>query len=115
MLVNFAARQAWVNYDNKKKVIQAKEVLFDPLSYQVQLRLDVMQDKSAFTYPAVIKGNLRQLDFEVVGEEFLKLPYGKVNTIKLKRVRKKQQTRNLYLVSQRAELYPGAPTAKRKW
>jgi hypothetical protein len=88
MLVNFSARQAWVNYDNKKKVIQVKEVLFDPLSYQIQLRLDVMQDKSTFTYPVVIKGNLRQLDFEVVGEELLKLPYGKVNTIKLKKVRK---------------------------
>lgn len=88
MLVNFAAKQAWVNYDNKKKVIKANEVLFDPLSYQVQLRLDVMQGKSAFTYPTVVKGKLRQLDFEVVGEELLKLPYGKVNTIKLKRVRK---------------------------
>ena len=40
-----------------------------------------MRDKLTFTYPAVIKGNLRQLDFEVVGEELLKLPYGKVNTI----------------------------------
>ena len=88
MVVNFAARKAWVNYDNKKKVIQVDGVLFDPLSYQVQLRLDVMQDKTAFTYPTVMKGKLRQLDFKVVGEERLQLPYGKVNTIKLERVRK---------------------------
>lgn len=59
----------------------------DHLSYQVQLRHDLMAGKRKFSYPIIDKkGNQRSYDFAVVGEEMITLPFGNINTIKVKRL-----------------------------
>ena len=52
----------------------------DHLSYQVQLRHDLMAGKRKFSYPIIDKkGNQRSYDFAVVGEEMITLPFGNIN------------------------------------
>lgn len=61
--------------------------LHDPISYQVQMRMDVAAGKQTLSYPVVVKGKRKLYRFERQGEERLSLPIGEVDTIKLKRIR----------------------------
>ena len=69
--------------------------LFDQISYQMQIQLDLRNHDSTLQYPLVTrKGRSKEYRFEVVTEELITLPYGKLNTVKIKRVtgKKKRQT-----------------------
>ncbi|WP_105254737.1 DUF3108 domain-containing protein [Pseudoalteromonas sp. T1lg75] len=59
----------------------------DVLSYQISLRQALSKGETKFSYPIVDKkGNDREYQFEVVGNETITLPIGNVETIKVKRV-----------------------------
>ncbi|SFC65735.1 DUF3108 domain-containing protein [Pseudoalteromonas denitrificans] len=61
--------------------------LQDGISYQVQFRRDIKQGKTEFDYPLVDKkGRVRHYKFQVVGKETITLPFGNVETIKVKRL-----------------------------
>jgi len=60
----------------------------DPLSYQVQLQRDLIDGRENLSYQIANNGGLREYSFEVVDEEVLETPLGKVNTVKVMRSRK---------------------------
>src|SRR5690625_5259062 len=60
----------------------------DPLSYQVQLQRDLIDGRENLSYQIANNGGLRAYSFEVVDEEVLETPLGKVNTVKVMRSRK---------------------------
>lgn len=69
----------------------------DKLSYHLQLSLDLMNKplQKEYSYPVISSsGKISDTHYEVVGEETLELPYGTVETIKIKRevVEKKRIT-----------------------
>lgn len=59
----------------------------DKLSYQLQLQLDLLNNKKDLVYQIADGGRLKEYGFETVGEEVLETPLGKVSTIKVKRSR----------------------------
>lgn len=59
----------------------------DKLSYQLQLQQDLMNDRETLVYQIADGGRLKEYGFEIVGEEMLETPLGKVNTVKVKRSR----------------------------
>ncbi|MDQ2078491.1 DUF3108 domain-containing protein [Marinimicrobium sp. ABcell2] len=59
----------------------------DRLSYQVQLQRDLIDGKESLSYQIADNGGLRDYAFEVVEEEVLDTPLGKVATIKVMRSR----------------------------
>lgn len=71
--------------------------LLDHLSYQLQIRLDVLQGKEELRYQLTYKGKLKEYVFEVVGEEILNLPIGQIKTLKLHMVRKPSSSRDTYI------------------
>lgn len=61
--------------------------LYDALSYQLQMRLDVAAGKTDLTYPVIYKNSEHLYRFRKIGEEMLKLPIGRIATVKFERVR----------------------------
>ncbi len=57
----------------------------DSLSYQLQLRQDLLAGKKDFYYPISNGKKIKEYRFEIVGEEILNTPLGDVNTVKVKR------------------------------
>jgi len=67
----------------------------DSLSYQLQLRQDVMAGKKNFSYLITNGKKNREYKFEVVGDEILDTPLGKVTTVKIRRIQTKED-REIY-------------------
>lgn len=74
-----------------------QEGLLDHLSYQLQLKLDVAQGNADLAYALVYKGKLKNYGFEIIGEEIMNLPIGQIKTLKLKRLRKNNSSRETYI------------------
>ncbi len=63
----------------------------DKLSYQLQLQQDLLDGETKFVYQIADGGRLKAYGFEVVGEETLSTPLGKVETVKVKRSRENDE------------------------
>jgi hypothetical protein len=72
----------------KQLKVKFPENIQDKLSFQLQLRLDLIKDSSQkeYSYPVIsTSGSIKEYIFENEGEEILTLPYGEIKAIKLKR------------------------------
>lgn len=67
--------------------------LLDKSSYQVALQLDVMAGKHSMTYQVLDGDDIDTYDFRVLGEELVETKVGKVNAIKVERVRDPTQSK----------------------
>lgn len=59
----------------------------DKLSYQLQLRHDLINQRTDMHYAVADGGKLKTYGFEILGKEVLNTPLGKFNTVKVKRLR----------------------------
>jgi hypothetical protein len=76
--------------DSKSTLTPIPDSLQDKLSYQLQLRLDLMRLGKQFreqSYTYYERGKLRQYTFKYLGEETLKTDQGHYQTTKLQRIR----------------------------
>ena len=78
--------------------LETPEGTLDRLNSQLQIRLDLaaMSAKKQSTkqlpaYSVVDKKRLKEYDFQIIGEELLKTPLGKLNTVKIQRQRANSQ------------------------
>lgn len=76
------------NRANSTNPMDTSQRIQDKLSYQLQLQQDLLDGKTKFAYTIADGGNnLRKYAFEIVAEETLDTPLGKVDTVKVKRSR----------------------------
>lgn len=75
------------NVNNSRWQMNIVDNVQDKLSYQVQLAQELSAGKKDFIYQIADGGELKEYRFEVIGEEILETPLGKVNTLKVKRSR----------------------------
>ncbi len=59
----------------------------DKLSYQIQLQKDLIAGRDNLVYPIADGGEMKEYRFEIVAEERLNTPMGKVDTVKVMRSR----------------------------
>lgn len=79
---NWDKKQA-VNKDNQVMILAAQTQ--DPISYQLQLQLDLQNGHTGdFVYPYTKKNRIEVLTFIKMGNEVVETPLGKLNSIKLK-------------------------------
>ncbi len=73
--------------------LEVPEGTLDRLNSQLQIRLDLANptNKELPTYSVVDKKRLKEYDFEIIGEELLKTPVGRLNTVKIQRQRAKSK------------------------
>ncbi|WP_417360534.1 DUF3108 domain-containing protein [Gallaecimonas pentaromativorans] len=76
--------------------INVKGVVYDPLSYQQQLALDLAAGKKDVTYHIVKELKEKVYRFRVVGEERLSTPYGDLDTLRVERVRDNSSRETLF-------------------
>lgn len=69
----------------------------DKLSYQLQLRSDLLNNKPSLKYHIADGGHLKTYLFEAMGEEILNTPVGPLHTIKIKKVNAKGKRRTTYI------------------
>ncbi|WOG26142.1 DUF3108 domain-containing protein [Endozoicomonas sp. 8E] len=77
---------SWQQAEKQSK-IPFKSGVQDPLSYQLQLRLDLKAGKKELTYPIVDDDEIYERRFVIEADEVLNTPAGPLNTTRVKVVR----------------------------
>lgn len=75
------------NVQNKPWTMDVPELALDKLSYQLQLRNDLLNQKNQMSYQIADGGRLKTYQFNLIGDEVLHTKAGKLNTVKIERVR----------------------------
>lgn len=77
------------NVQDKPWKMAIEPGVLDKLSFQIQLQRDLIAGKhEGLSYDIADGGKIKHYKFEIVGEEVLDTPLGKVDTVKVKRSRK---------------------------
>ncbi len=88
------------NVQRKPWTMNLPQAALDKLSYQLQLRHDLLNNKQNMHYKVADGGRLKTYEFEVLGEETLLTPVGQLKTTKVKRIRKNaKRTTHLWLAN----------------
>ena len=80
-------------YKNNKESFKPIQHTFDPLLYQLALRRDLIKENKILSYHMVKRCKETQYTFKRLGTETIKTPMGRIEAIKLQRVRE-NSTRN---------------------
>jgi hypothetical protein len=84
---DWKTKQANTRRDDKKGLYALKNGAVDPLNFEVQLRRDMADlGHLAKTYLIADPKRLREQRFVIDGNETIDTPYGKVNTVRIKRI-----------------------------
>ena len=82
---------------NKWALKSIPDNTYDQLSYQLQLLLDVSNDKTDMTYQLAHRAKLRESQFVVLGEEIINTQFGRLKSILAKKQRDDDAKRKTYL------------------
>ncbi len=96
---NWAEKKLWLPNKEVWAEYELPENLQDNMSYQEQIRIELMAGKKEFEYPIAYKNRLKHYYFEVVGESQLKTKQGLINALEVKQTHlksKKESTRLWY-------------------
>ncbi len=63
---------------------------FSRLTYQLQLRRDLMNNADQLTYPVISRGRLKLYQFETAGEEMVATKLGNIRAIRVNRIREEK-------------------------
>lgn len=85
------------NVQDKPWRMDIPDGALDKLSYQLQLRSDLLNGKQTLQYNIADGGRLKTYLFEMVGEELLETRLGKLATVKIKKVRASGKKRVTYI------------------
>lgn len=72
---------------NKVREISLQENYLGPLSYQLQIRRDLLAGAKTFDYQVMHRGKVRDYRFEITGREILTTPAGDIECVTLRRIR----------------------------
>lgn len=79
--------------DTKYPPYKIDQQVYDPLTYQLALRADLRRQAKTLSYQVAEKNRVKTYSFEILGEEQMETPVGLLNTVKLRRIRKPDSTR----------------------
>ncbi|MCK9503445.1 MAG: DUF3108 domain-containing protein [Porticoccaceae bacterium] len=74
-------------YKDRTVELALEKSLLTPLSYQLQMRQDLLQGKSDFQYRVVSRNGIKDYHYRVIDAEILDTPLGKLDTLIIKRIR----------------------------
>jgi hypothetical protein len=88
---NRTENKVWLPYKDVWGDYELTDSIQDHLSYQEQIRLDLINGKSELSYPVTYKNRLKQYDFSIVGKATLKMDQGNIETIEIKQIKNKDK------------------------
>jgi hypothetical protein len=77
---------------DKRRIIAIEDHVQDKLGYQLALMWDLQRGRKDIRYRVADRGKLKTYDVEILGEETLTTPLGRLKTIKLRRQRESRNT-----------------------
>jgi len=106
--ITLKKRRDWLDFDWEtlkvtnisKKTPLSYEIIegtFDKLTYQLQMRMQLIRGESPDTYPVADRSKLRHYVFEKVADEVLTLPSGSFDSLKMGRVREADSRRETFV------------------
>lgn len=83
------------NSEKEQEIFDLDTTLYDPLSFFIEARCELMAGKKEFSYPLIHKGDKKTHNYQVVGTELVKTGQGEVEALVIERDRKSEsrQTR----------------------
>lgn len=97
---DWQSRKVVNNVQKKPWTMKLPQAALDKLSYQLQLRHDLLNNKQDMHYKVADGGRLKTYQFEVLGKETLHTPVGQLQTTKVKRIRENaKRTTHLWLAN----------------
>ncbi|GAB1268655.1 DUF3108 domain-containing protein [Aurantivibrio infirmus] len=90
---NWENNQVINNVERKPWKMDVPDLALDKVSYQLQIRSDLINKIPLSTYNIADGGRLKQYDFEVLGEEELETRAGKFTAVRVKRIREESEDR----------------------
>lgn len=89
------AKKAEFNSEKEQKNFDLDTVLYDPLSFFIEARCELMAGKKEFSYPLIHKGNKKIHNYKVMGTEMVETGQGDLEALIIERDRKSEsrQTR----------------------
>ena len=94
---NWQENKLWLPNKDTWADYELPENLQDNLSYQEQIRLDLMSGLTEFHYPIAYKNRLKHYYFEVIEETQLKSKQGPITAIKVKQTQLKSKKESTLL------------------
>ena len=94
---NWVERKLWLPKKEVWADYELPDNLQDNMSYQEQIRLELMMGKTEFEYPIAYKNRLKHYYFEVVGKSQLNTKQGKVNAIEVKQTHLKNKKESTHI------------------
>lgn len=92
---DWSTKKAEFNDEKEQKFFDLEDTLYDPLSFFIEARCELMAGKTEFSYPLIYKGNKKTHNYQVVGTEMVATGLGEVEALVIERDRKSdsRQTR----------------------
>lgn len=94
---DWKSQQLYIDDKKHPWVLDLEPGTLDKLVYQLALMIELSADKKQYNYRIADGGKLKAYTIEVITEELIKTPLGKINTIKLKRLRDETSQRQTVL------------------
>lgn len=82
------------NVERKPWQMDVPAMALDKLSYQLQIRTDLINGRPLLEYDVADGGRLKHYNFEVLGEEEVKTDAGRFKAVKIKRLREGDTSRH---------------------
>lgn len=89
-VVNDVERKPWE--------MNVPDYALDKLSYQLQLRADLINQKPLLEYDIADGGRLKKYRFEILGEELVETKAGTFSTVKVRRIREQKDDKKRHTV-----------------
>lgn len=83
---DWTLQQVTSRHKDEKAKLAITAPAYDPLSFQLALRCDLIAGKKSFEYTVIYKQKLNLYAFKVIGTENLQTPLGLLSTIKVIRI-----------------------------
>ena len=95
----FSSPTISTNYKSKDYQLAWQDNVLDPQLYQLVMQQQLIAGGKEFDYSLVKRGKLVQYRFKIIGQEQLSLPYGKLDTVKIQRIRESSKRNTLMWVA----------------
>ncbi len=106
LVINHQHNKAVYTHKKKRREIDLQPGLLGPISYQLQLRRDLALHESSLEYMVISHGKIKHYHFERLGKETITTELGDIDTIKIRRVRDKQDRETIFWMAKNYAYLP---------
>ena len=106
LIIDHQRNKAIYTRKKKKRETDLQPDYLGPISYQLQLRRDLAEPDSTLKYTVISHGKIKHYQFERLGNEVITTELGDIDSIKIRRVRDKQDRETIFWMAEKYAYLP---------